>query len=83
MSNIEQLKKVLLEEVMPEVEAEIKALGSAKQNKQTKDELEYINGVKKYFDEVLLDIKNNTISQNDALDILESLEEMKVENEEL
>ncbi len=39
--------------------------------------------VKQYFDEVLLDIENNSITQEQALDILEGLEEMKVDNQEI
>ena len=42
-----------------------------------------MNDVKKYFDEVIVDIENKTITQEEALDILEGLEDMKAENQEI
>lgn len=83
MDKITQLKALLENEVLKEVQAEIKGLSQLKQNEQTKEELLYMQNVEKYFNEVLLDIKNSTLKQQDAIDILESLEEMKIENQDI
>ncbi|MEN8718105.1 MAG: hypothetical protein ABF301_05580, partial [Sulfurovum sp.] len=56
---------------------------SKKKSKSVQEELEYISQVKKYFEEVLLDIENSTITQDQALDILEGLEDMKTENQDI
>lgn len=37
--------------------------------------------VKQYFDEVLLDISHDNLKEKDAIDILEALEEMELENQ--
>lgn len=83
MNKITELKKLLEDEVLLEVQSNIKELTQLKQNKQTQEELLYMQNVEKYFNEVLLDIENSTLMQQDAIDILESLEEMKIENEEI
>jgi len=86
MNYIEDLEKLLTSDVLIEVEKDIKELESLlgkKAKKSIKEELEYMLQVKQYFDEVLLDIKNNSITQQQALDILEGLEDMKIENQEI
>ena len=50
-------------------------------SKDDKDELKYLEEMKAYFDEVELDIQNNNLSEEDALDILEVLEEMRLDKE--
>lgn len=86
MNYIKELEELLLNDVLVEVNANIEELKTSlekkKNSKAIKEELEYMNGVKKYFDEVLIDIKSNSITQEEALDILEGLEDMKVENQD-
>ncbi len=87
MDNIKDLEKLLKEDVLIELNEQINGINNAlekkKNNRDLKDELTYLNDVKKYFDEVLIDIDNKTITQEEALDILEGLEEMKTENQEV
>lgn len=85
MNTIQQLETLLKTDVLVEVTAEIKALEQQikkKPNKELKDELNYLNQVKQYFDEVLEDIRLGNLTQKDAQDILDSLEEMKTDNED-
>lgn len=85
MNTIQQLETLLKTDVLVEVSAEIKALQQQiekKSNKELKDELNYLEQVKQYFDEVLEDIRLGNLKETDAQDILDSLEEMKTENED-
>jgi len=82
MDKIKELEDLLRNDVLVEVNGTINEL-SNKKGKDAKEELAYMNDVKKYFDEVLIDIENNILTQEDAIDILEGLEDMKVENQEL
>ena len=50
-------------------------------SKDDKDELKYLEEMKAYFDEVEHDISNNNITEEDALDILEVLEDMRLDKE--
>ena len=50
-------------------------------SKDDKDELKYLEEMKAYFDEVELDISNNNITEEDALDILEVLEDMRLDKD--
>lgn len=87
MNYIKELEKLLKEDVLVEVNENIKELNEAlekkKNDKNLKEELKYMSDVKKYFDEVIVDIENKTITQEEALDILEGLEDMKAENQEI
>lgn len=87
MNNIKQLEELLKTDVLVEVNNNIQELKTElekfKNNKVLKEELRYMNDVKRYFDEVLVDIGNNTLTEEQALDILEGLEDMKVENQEI
>ena len=56
-------------------------IDSGDSSKDDKDELKYLEEMKAYFDEVELDIANNNLSEEDALDILEVLEEMRLDKE--
>lgn len=85
MSTINELETLLKNDVLVEVSQEIAALKQQLEKKSTKalkEELKYLEQVKQYFDEVLEDIRLGNLTQKDAQDILESLEEMKVENED-
>ncbi len=87
MNNIEKLEKLITTDVLVEVNEEIEALESEiakkKNNEDLKEELEYMQKIKQYFDEVIIDIKHDTITDEQALDILEGLEDMRIENQEV
>ena len=85
MSNIEKLAKILKEELIPELDENLEEMmdiiDSGDCSKDDRDELKYLEEMKAYFDEVELDITNNNLSEEDALDILEVLEEMRLDKE--
>ena len=86
MDYIKELQELLKTDVLVEVNENIKDLGNQlakKKNKALQEELDYMKQVKLYFDEVLLDIEKNILTQEQALDILEGLEDMKAENQEI
>ncbi|MFK2821497.1 hypothetical protein [Arcobacter sp. YIC-80] len=89
MSNIKKLEELLKTDVLVEVNETINELeiniksASKKDAKDLKAELEYIKQVKQYFDEVILDIQNDKLTEEQALDILEGLEDMRTENQEV
>ena len=85
MSKIKELEILLKEDVLVEVEENIEEalniLDKKKNNKEAKEELEYMEEIQAYFNDVILDIDNNKLSEKDAEDILEVLEEMRIENQ--
>ena len=85
MSNIKKLAKILKEELIPELDENLEEImdiiDSGDASKDDKDELKYLEEMKAYFDEVELDITNNNLSEEDALDILEVLEDMRLDKE--
>lgn len=85
MSNIKKLEKILKEELIPELDENLEEMmdivDSGDCSKDDKDELKYLEEMKAYFDEVELDISNNNITEEDALDILEVLEDMRLDKE--
>lgn len=87
MSRIKELDTLLKEDVLIEVNQNIKEVETALQekpkNKPLKEELNYMKEVKKYFDEVVEDIKLGNISESEAVDILEGLEDMRAENQDI
>ncbi|RXJ90710.1 hypothetical protein CRV01_06045 [Arcobacter sp. CECT 8983] len=86
MDYIKQLEELVKEDVLVEVNENIREIREELAKKSTndlKEELEYMKQIKQYFDEVLADIENNTISQEEALDIIEGLEDMRAENQEV
>jgi len=85
MDTIKHLETLLKTDVLVQVAEDIDELNQQLQKKPTqalKEELAYMEQVKQYFDEVLEDIRLGNLKTKDAQDILESLEEMKTENEE-
>lgn len=85
MDTIKHLETLLKTDVLVQVAEDIDELNQQLQKKPTqalKEELAYMKQVKQYFDEVLEDIRLGNLKTKDAQDILESLEEMKTENEE-
>lgn len=87
MSEIKKLEELLNNDVLIEVKDNIKeiedALQSKAKNKDLLEELKYMKEVKKYFDEVLIDIEKGLLSKKDAIDILEGLNDMRVDNQEV
>lgn len=87
MDYIKNLKELLESDVLLELEETINELNyqitQTKKNKPLKEELQYMQQVKAYFNEVIEDIKNNSITQEQALDILEGLEDMRADNQEV
>lgn len=85
MSKIKELEVLLKEDVLVEVEENIEEalniLDKKKNNKEAKEELEYMEEIQAYFNDVILDIDNNKLSEKNAEDILEVLEEMRIENQ--
>ncbi len=82
MDYIKELETLIKEDVLVEVNENIKELES-NNKKNLKDDLNYMKQVRTYFEEVLLDIENNTITKEQAIDILEGLEDMKAENQDI
>lgn len=87
MSKIKELENLLKTDVLVEVNAEIKALDKLiskdKNNEDLKIELDYMLDVKKFYDEVLLHIDKNKLSEQEAINILEDLEDMRADDEEV
>ena len=87
MDYIKELQEIVKNDVLVEVNQNIKELNEAikttKKNKDLKEELKYMEQVKLYFDEVIIDIENNSLTQEQALDILEGLEDMRADNQEV
>ncbi len=86
MDYIKKLEELIKSDILIEVNEnikEIETLLAKKKDKELKDELQYMNEVKRYFNEVIEDIDNNSITQEQALDILEGLEDMRAENQEI
>lgn len=85
MDKIKELETLLREDVLIEVAQDIKELEeqiSKKKNSKTlQEELDYMKQVKLYFDEVILDIEHDNLKEQDAIDILEGLEDMRAENQ--
>ena len=85
MHTIQHLETLLKTDVLIQVVEDIEELNQQLQKKPTKalkEELVYMQQVKQYFDEALEDIRLGNLKEEDAQDILDSLEEMKTENED-
>ena len=80
MNSIEQLEKLLKTEVLIQVNEEIKTIKKLiekqKNNEDLKIELNYILDVKKYYDEVITHIEKKILKEEDAVKILQDLEDM-------
>ena len=87
MSKIKELEELLKTDVLVEVNAEIEALEEMikkeKNNKDLKIELEYMSDVKKFYDEVLLFIDKNKLTEEEAINILADLEDMRIDEDEI
>ena len=67
MSKIKELEKILKTDVLIEVNNEItaikKLMTKQKNNSELKDELVYMEDVKKYYDEVIIHIEKNLLKE--------------------
>ncbi|MGB6329525.1 MAG: hypothetical protein WBF48_11415 [Halarcobacter sp.] len=87
MTKVEELEKLLKEDIMVELEESIEDLVSKvkknKNNQDLKEELKYLRDVQKYFDDVLVDIDKKILTNEDADEIMDALLDMKSENQEV
>ena len=67
MTKIQELEKLLKEDVLPEIEENVDEL------------MDIVEDTKLYVDEVILYIENNNLKDEDAIEILEVLEEMRLD----
>ena len=86
MSKIKELENILKTDVLVEVNDEINAIkkliSKQKNSSELQDELVYMEDVKKYYDEVLIHIEKKLLSEEDAIKILEDLEDMRADEED-
>ncbi len=84
MSKIKELEKILKTDVLIEVNNEItaikKLMTKQKNNSELQDELVYMEDVKKYYDEVIVHIEKNLLKEEEAIQILEDLEDMRADD---
>lgn len=87
MSKVQELEKLLKEDIMIELEESIEELVSQvkkkKNDKALKEEVKYLRDVQKYFDDVIVDIDKKILTEEDAIEIIDALEDMKTENQEI
>ncbi len=87
MSKIKKLENILKTDVLVEVNDEINAIKKLilkqKSNTNLQDELIYMEDVKKYYDEVLVHIEKNLLKEEDAVKILQDLEDMREDEDDL
>ncbi|UTJ07683.1 hypothetical protein [Arcobacter roscoffensis] len=83
MSNIEKLEKVLKEEFIPELDESLLELANITQSwkatSDDKEEFEDLKEMKKFFEQVVEDLDNKDISEEEAVEILEALNEMRLD----
>ena len=86
MSKIIELEKILKTDVLIEVNNEItaikKLMTKQKNNSELQDELVYMEDVKKYYDEVIIHIEKNLLKEEEAIQILEDLEDMRADDDD-
>lgn len=87
MGAIEDLEKILKTEVLIQVNEEIetieKFLKKQKNSEDLKAELEYMLDVKKYYEQVILHIEKKILSHEDAVKILQDLEDMRDDEDDI
>jgi len=87
MNVIDELEKLLKTEVLIQVEEEIatirKFVEKQKDSEDLKIELDYMLDVKKYYDEVLIYIEKKLLKEEDAVKILQDLEDMREDEDDL
>ncbi len=87
MGAIEDLEKILRTEVLIQVEEEIKTIekfvNKQKDSEDLKVELDYMLDVKKYYDQVIIHIEKKILSEEDAVKILQDLEDMRDDEDDI
>lgn len=87
MNVIDQLEKLLKTEVLIQVNEEIKVIEKfllkQKGSEDLKVELDYMLDVKKYYEQVLLHIDKKILSEEDAVKILQDLEDMRDDEDDI
>jgi Fe2+ transport system protein B len=87
MSKIKELEEILKSDVLLEVNEEIaelnKLISKQKNSNGLKEELTYMEDVKKYYDEVLAFIEKNKLTEEEAGKILEDLEDMRDDEDQV
>ena len=87
MSKVTELETLLKNDIMIELAESIEELVAKVKKKNNdkalKEELAYMRDVQAYFDDVLVDIEKKILSDDDAEEILDALQDMKVENQEI
>ncbi len=87
MNVIDQLEKLLKTEVLVQVDEEIetikKFLVKQKDSEDLKIELDYMLDVKKYYDQVIVHIEKKILSEEDAVKILQDLEDMRDDEDDI
>lgn len=87
MNVVDQLEKLLRTEVLIQVDEEIatikKFLAKQKDSEDLKIELDYMLDVKKYYDQVISHIEKKILSEEDAVKILQDLEDMREDEDDI
>ncbi|NQY21130.1 MAG: hypothetical protein HRT40_07460 [Campylobacteraceae bacterium] len=87
MNKIEELEKLLEKDLLVELEETIKDLNKFlsknSNNKDAKSELENLSDLQEDFKSVLKDIKDNKLSEDEAKEILEELDAMRIDEDDL
>ncbi|MGA1932416.1 hypothetical protein ACH5BF_06790 [Arcobacter sp. YIC-464] len=83
MSNIQKLEKILKEEFIPELDESLLELANITQSwkatSDDKEEFEELKEMKKFFDKLVEDLDNNDIEEEEAIEIIEALDEMRLD----
>lgn len=86
MSKIKELETLLKTDVLVEVDEEIvaieKLLKENSDNKNLKIELEYMQDVRKFYNEALSQIEKGQLSEEEANNILLDLDDMRTDDED-
>lgn len=86
MSKIKELETLLKTDVLVEVDEEIvaieKLLKENGDNKNLKIELEYMQDVRKFYNEALSQIEKGQLSEEEANNILLDLDDMRADDED-
>lgn len=82
MSNTEKLKQLLTEEFIPELEEALLELANINQSwkatSEDKEEFEELKEMKNFFDNILIDLNANDLTEDEAEEIIEAVEEMRL-----
>ncbi|MCJ8327489.1 MAG: hypothetical protein MJK08_10360 [Campylobacterales bacterium] len=86
MTKIQELEELLKHDVIIDLEDYIDDLfeivAKKKETEETKEELKNMQELKGDFEDMLEDIKKGDMDEEEAIEILEELHQMKAENEE-